>query len=656
MIDSIKELENKLKSTVDSNERVDILLSLASEYKFKDIKRAIDLNGEAQDLAEKISYKYGIAKVILNRGVFFLIQSNFEKALPDLVQALKTFEELDSKIDKAHTLNAIGGLYQDIGNYSKAMEHFIQSLKIQEELKNEIGQAANLIHIASIYHIQEKYALSLDYNEKALKLERKTSNKLGEAVVLGNIGKIYQKLEHFSKALQYQRKSLKIKEELGDKHLTASCYGNIGIILASLDKLDEALENHQKSLKILREVGDKARECGTMENIGSLYFRMKNYLESIKILSKALSIAKEIKLKHFESMISISLYKVYKETGDFEKALEYYEKYHEVEKQIFNDESEKRLNELMVEFQVERTQKDAEIYRLKNVELIEKNTLINSQKKRLENVLEELQTHREHLEEMVGEKTAELQQKITEREQAEEKIDRYMKELERSNKELEQFAYVASHDLQEPLRMVSSYTQLIEERYKDKLDKDANEFIDFAVDGANRMQILLNDLLNFSRVTTRGKPFEPVDLNSALGHAIMNMQMRIEETKTTILNDELPTVKADESQIIRVFQNLIDNAIKFRSENSPKIHISAKQEKEESVFSVKDNGIGIEPEYKERIFQIFQRLHGRKEYPGTGMGLSICKRIVERHGGRMWLESESGKGTTFYFTIPKRRK
>ena len=243
---------------------------------------------------------------------------------------------------------------------------------------------------------------------------------------------------------------------------------------------------------------------------------------------------------------------------------------------------------------------------------------------------------------------------ITERKKAEEKIDRYMKELERSNKELEQFAYVASHDLQEPLRMVSSYTQLIEERYKDKLDKDANEFINYAVDGANRMQILINDLLNYSRITTRGKPFEPVDFNSALGHAIVNMQMSIEETGTIILNDELPTVKADESQIIRVFQNLIDNAIKFRSEKSPKIYISAKQEKGEYVFSVKDNGISIKPEYKERIFQIFQRLHGRKEYSGTGIGLSICKRIVERHGGRMWLESESGKGSTFYFIIPKR--
>jgi PAS domain S-box-containing protein len=243
---------------------------------------------------------------------------------------------------------------------------------------------------------------------------------------------------------------------------------------------------------------------------------------------------------------------------------------------------------------------------------------------------------------------------ITERKHAEEKLKESLENLERSNKELEQFAYVASHDLQEPLRMVSSYTQLLERRYKAKLDSAAQEFIAYAVDGAKRMQRLIQDLLSFSRVSTRGNSFKPTDCNVVLGRARADLKMLIEENNALVTNYELPTVMADEMQLLEVLQNLIGNAIKFRNKESPRIHVSAKKNKNEWVFSVRDNGQGIEPRYHDRIFVIFQRLHTKKEYPGTGIGLAICKRIVERHGGRIWMESEVGKGSTFYFTIPVR--
>ena len=230
------------------------------------------------------------------------------------------------------------------------------------------------------------------------------------------------------------------------------------------------------------------------------------------------------------------------------------------------------------------------------------------------------------------------------------------KELKRSNKELEQFAYVASHDLQEPLRMVSSYTQLLEKRYKDQLDQDAKDFIGFAVDGANRMQRLINDLLSYSRVNTRGQPFITVDSQSVLGQAIANLHSHIEETGAVVTTDNLPEIKGDESQLLRLFQNLIENALKFSGSESPRIHISAKNQKNSWLFSIKDNGMGIDPKYKDKIFVIFQRLHSKTEYKGTGIGLSICKRIVERHGGHIWVESTLNEGSTFYFTIPKRRK
>ncbi|TRZ68939.1 MAG: hypothetical protein D4Q77_00575 [Methanothrix sp.] len=242
------------------------------------------------------------------------------------------------------------------------------------------------------------------------------------------------------------------------------------------------------------------------------------------------------------------------------------------------------------------------------------------------------------------------------RKQAENKLKEYADDLERSNQELEQFAYVASHDLQEPLRMVTGYVKLLQLRYKDKLDDDADDFINYAFDGAIRMQTLINDLLAFSRVSTRGNSFEPTESEAVLEQTLTNLRMMAEDSGALITHDPLPVVMADASQLSQVFQNLISNAIKFHGDDPPKVHISAERQRDDWVFSVKDNGIGIEPQYFDRIFVIFQRLHGRTEYPGTGIGLAISKRIVERHGGRIWLESEPGKGSTFYFTIPAIQK
>jgi PAS domain S-box-containing protein len=279
---------------------------------------------------------------------------------------------------------------------------------------------------------------------------------------------------------------------------------------------------------------------------------------------------------------------------------------------------------------------------------------------------------------------------ISERKQAEQALEQQAEELRRSNAELEQFAYVASHDLQEPLRMVTSYLQLLVRRHRERLDTDAEEFIAFAVDGAKRMRELINDLLAYSRVGTRGKTFEPTDCEAVLAWSLANLRLAIEESGAVITHDPLPTVMADASQLAQLLQNLLSNAIKFRSAEPPRIHIAARREAaspvshgqdtpdpefevlaslanagevgrpgagepcEETgtwVLSVRDNGIGIDPAFAQRVFVIFQRLHPRGDFPGTGIGLAVCKKIVERHGGRIWLESVPGQGTTFYFTL-----
>jgi PAS domain S-box-containing protein len=243
---------------------------------------------------------------------------------------------------------------------------------------------------------------------------------------------------------------------------------------------------------------------------------------------------------------------------------------------------------------------------------------------------------------------------ITERKKSEEQLVKTVRELKRSNEELQQFAYVASHDLQEPLRMVASYTQLLAKRYKGRLDSDADEFIAYAVDGSNRMQGLIQDLLVYSRAGTNGKVLHEISSENALKEALANLRATIQESGAVVTHDSLPAITTDDTQLAQVFQNLVGNAIKYRSAEVPRVHVSAtKYGGKEWVFSVRDNGLGIDPQYFERIFILFQRLHGRKDFKGTGIGLAICKKILERLGGRIWVESQAKKGSTFYFALPE---
>jgi len=243
---------------------------------------------------------------------------------------------------------------------------------------------------------------------------------------------------------------------------------------------------------------------------------------------------------------------------------------------------------------------------------------------------------------------------ITERKQAEDHLKAALAELERSNKELEMFAYVASHDLQEPLRLVSAYTQLLMQRYRAKLDAGADPIVGFITEGVSRMQRLIQDLLAYSRVNTRPKAFGRADCEKVLVQTLTNLSVTIREQQAVVTHDPLPAIKGDEVQLGQLFQNLIGNAIKFRRQEPPSVHLSARKTDDGAawLFSVRDNGIGIEAEFYERIFIIFQRLHNRTKYSGTGIGLAICKRIVERHGGRIWVESKKDQGSAFSFTIP----
>jgi signal transduction histidine kinase len=272
--------------------------------------------------------------------------------------------------------------------------------------------------------------------------------------------------------------------------------------------------------------------------------------------------------------------------------------------------------------------------------LQEKNTILQ----------QEISTRRE-VEQALQEQNLILQQEISNRQRAESALVKSNQELARSNAELEQFAYVASHDLQAPLATIASFAQLLEKRYQDRLDSQANKFIGNIVQGCTRMQTLIDDLLEYSRVGRSRKPFQPIDCNQVVEQAVANLQGVINDTQAVVRYSELPVVTGDISQFIQLFQNLIGNAIKYRKTTPPTVSITVCKHENKWLFSVSDNGIGIAKQHQERIFQIFQRLHTQREYSGTGIGLAICHKIVERHGGSIWVESEPGQGSTFHFTI-----
>ncbi len=301
---------------------------------------------------------------------------------------------------------------------------------------------------------------------------------------------------------------------------------------------------------------------------------------------------------------------------------------------VLRDITQRKKAELRIQKMLENEQTLTEELKVSNEEL--------------QDTTEELQTSNEELQLT----TMELQKANEKLVSYQNSLEEAIEKLEISNRELEQFAYVASHDLQEPLRMVSSFAQLLEKRYKGELDDDADDFIEFIVEGAQRMKDLIDDLLTFSRLHTASREFRPTNMNKVLDDVLLSIRPSVEAEKATITYDDLPTVQCDPSQLRQLFQNLISNAIKFH-DLPPEIHISAGEFPGEWRFGVSDNGIGIHPDHQDKIFDVFKRLHSREEYEGTGIGLSICKRIVEIHGGNIWAESKPGEGSTFYFTIPK---
>ncbi len=418
------------------------------------------------------------------------------------------------------------------------------------------------------------------------------------------------------------------------------------------EELKAAHEQLNKSLEALKEIEKSYRNI--IENIQDAYMRSDK--DGIIIMASP-SAARIYGFNSPKEMIGTSALSYYKNPNDRRYVLDELQKHGKVEA----NESEALRKDGTCFY----ASQNAQFHYDNNGQIQGTETLvrdITSIKKAEKEIQKRLEKERQLTEELssANEELQAISEEVLtsndELRHAQNNLRQLVSELKMSNKELEQFAYVASHDLQEPLRMITSFTQLLEKRYKGQLDVDADDYIGFVVDGAHRMKDLIDDLLEFSRLNTEDREFELVIMEIALEDVLRNLKPAIKESNAHITHDYLPNIMGDHVQIIQLLQNLIGNAIKFKGNNPPDIHISAQDKDNEWLFSVSDKGIGIDKNHQKQIFSIFKRLHTREEYPGTGIGLSISKRIVERHNGQIWIESELGKGSTFYFTIPKRDK
>lgn len=606
-------------------------------------------------------------------------------ALENYLEILKP-QYIGQYEDSTLIYSPIAKNYLALGAYEKAYEFQMRVLEIAEKEDNGELKGEALYEIGSIFYYQENFQQALDYYEQALTICEELDNKRLITTCLGAMGSCYGTMGKIEKSLFYNTRYLEIVRELN--YLPGLGYGlhNVASNYVSLAKYGIALQYLEESLMIKEELDDKWGQISGLELIAEIYINQQQLDLALATLNNALQLALEIDAKPRIQKIHSVYASAYAAQGDYAKAYEHLQSHNDIKDSILNAKSleemgaqksiyeiRKRENEILsLKKDNALLEKDQEIsvlykigagamilfliiligslynrYRLQrqNFDLLaDKNEQI-----RLKNdALEQANSNQIEIAKLLAEKNELLNKHNLQ-------VEKSNEQLSVVNEELKQFASVASHDLKEPLRMIGSYTSLLKRRYVKNLDGTAQEFMDYVTDATTRMEHLLDDLLAYSRVGTQEVKMEKVDLNNTLTIVSANLRRQLVEANATleIAENVLPSIKGSSSQMIQLFQNLVSNGVKFRGERKPVVKVEYFEKDDGHLIQVKDNGIGIAPEYQEKIFEMFRRLHTREEYEGTGIGLATCKKIVDRHAGQIWVESVSGEGSTFNIQLPK---
>ncbi len=654
-IDFIEQASVSNLSITQNGHSLEILLAFGDVFQSQStFEKAHQCYSEALKYGKSNKQKAGIIQSLCSLSHHFVLQNKLDKSFDYINEAVSLIEEQTQKSIKASVYNQLCQVYIKKQDYSSVLDHGLEALKISREVGEVEKELTALNNIAVYYGVKADYKTAMEYFLDALEKSKSINYKQNIFQSLINIATIYASLYNYQEAINRYNTVLKEYNDVIDEYTRVIIYNNLGNIYyhsdaaekaivnfdeaydlaqkinyremvahtlaqkgranAALKNFDEALKNAEAAGILIEELGEINGKQINLINLGNIYFHKKEYDKAIKLTSQGIVTAKRMKDDENEIRGYQILAKIYQELKDFEKALDYQLVYSKAQEGFAKEQRSRQILDMEIQFAIRQKQKEI-------VQLTKDN---------------------------------EYQALLLEQS---DQIANQNVQLLQVNEELRQFAYVASHDLKEPLRMIGSYTQLIHRKYQDQIDEDTAPFFGYVSEGVSRMNNLLDALLKYATIGKNELEKEKVNLNDVVDVNRINLQVSIEETNAKILVEEtLPNVFSVQSLLIQLFQNLISNAIKFRKKDiAPVIKIYSKEGEDFYTFYIEDNGIGINPEFQERIFIIFQRLHTRNQYEGTGIGLAVCLKIVQRLGGVINVKSQLGEGSTFSFTIPKEK-
>lgn len=650
----IDSLLNELELVSEDTQKVELFLDISWEYHTSDPKQTINYAQRAFDLSRLLSYDKGETASLNLLGIGHDIKGNLDKAKGYYEIALSRAKEKGDMVMYRNCLNNVGLIHQRMGNYQKSMETFHEALEMTDEKKDPGLTSAILNNIGIIHSYEERHEKALEYYEYSLQIEKKRNNELGISMALTNIGEEYREMGKKSKALICYKEALAYSEKIGDKVGEAILLSNIGEVHFENGLLDLAEELYPQALKLASEVGDKGNVCNILNNMAKLQLKKGRFQTSIKYAREALLIAQEMGEKKTVTDIFETLADSYIKVRDFEKAYEYQRLFNEAKDSLFSVEKSRQILELSTQYDTKRKETENELLKeqqAKNEAIIQQRTIIGIA---IAVILLLVSIITSILFQSNRQKHAYSQQLENEVTNRTSDLEESNEKLRKSNKELERFAYIASHDLKEPLRNIMSFTKLVERSLPSdaKENKNVKEYMSYIVNNTVQMHQLIEDVLEYSRIDNTKPESEQVDVREIVNSVASVLSSTLKERNVKLNIGALPKVSANSSQLFLVLKNLIENGIKYNESDHPVISVYSVRNGNMHEISVVDNGIGIEEQYFKRIFGMFKRLHNREEYQGSGLGLSICRKIIHNLGGKIWVESNAGHGSKFTFSLP----
>ena len=642
-----------LSEQSEDSTKVNLYNQLSWEFHRTDIERSLEYGHAALQLGERLAYQKGIGRALNLLAIVYGVKGDTETSITYNERCLEIGQAIQNSFLIEIATNDLGISYSQKGENDKALELFQQSLRLAEKSGDILGQAFTLGNIAHLLEANNHPEAAQKYFEQATEMAIQSDDPMVLCGAYFNLGRFHQKEKNFREAIRHFEQAYDLAASVNDKMTMSDTRIELGKISLEQGEEKRAFAQAQEAVALAKELGETHRWTARVFALATMYKKTGRYPAALQNYHKSLELATQYGAIELKKDIYRELSVIYEQIGDLQHAFQYNKYFHQLKDSLFTKEKINYIAELEEKYQSEK--KDSENALLK-VEKMKQQATIEKQKIMttamgliailalllglvIYRALQSKKASHRLLEQKVKERTTELQESNH--------------ELKRSNEELERFAHIASHDLKEPLRNISSFIKLLRRELTIIPGTDAHEYMSFVLTNTRQMHSLIEDVLEYSTLTSNAEELELVDLNETIEQIKSALASTIQEKGVSLeINNLLPSIRTHSSKMYFLFKNLIENGIKFNQNEAPKLKISYRLREQFHHFSIKDNGIGIEEEYFQRIFEMFKRLHNRKEYEGTGLGLSLCKKIVNTYGGEIGLESIPGKGTTFHFTMP----